>query len=351
MVAEYFARSKVMTTNCAETLFGGYEKEIKVSFEQRLEPDKRTLVSLKVERRGVSLCTDFLVDLTTCGVSTAEKVRSFFERYQHHQTTSLENLSMGAWLLDLSLTQDGMPFQGRQIEISKLLLLDMSHLGTQLAWEPPELLTPKQAIFEQLGQEYLISTGSAVLFEASKRLPHYPAIQRSYVQAAETLTFGLLELPGTSPALRRELGLFWLELRYHDTSATLRKYDPLIQCCSTDQRFCDILADTLKNRAKESRAKQSLDFYVVQCWIHHFFWGLLNADRIDLLHRDYRVSPAISERTIRRPIKELGLKDWFDFRQTYPEAPFGVTHFRPGEHGGEHGAYQIFIKRPDKFNF
>jgi len=340
-----------MTPDCAESLFSGYEKEIKVSFEQRQEPDHKTLICLTVERRGLSIHSDFLVDLTACGAATAEKVRSFFERYQHHQTTPLENLSMGAWLLDLSLTQDGMPFQGRPAEISKLLLLDTSHLGTQLAWEPLELLTPKQAIFEQLGQEYLISTGSAVLFQASKRLPHYPAIQQSYVQAAETLSFGLPEFPGTSPAERLELELFWLELRYHDTAATLRKYDSLIQRYSADQRFCGILADTIKNRAKENLAKQPLDFYLVECWIHHFFWGLSNTDRIDLLCRDYGVSPRISERTVRRVKKDLRLKDWSDFREAYPEPPFGVKHFRAGEHGGEQGMYQIFANRPDKYIF
>jgi hypothetical protein len=268
-------------------------------------------------------------------------VQSFFQRYSHHQTTALENLSIAAWLADLSLQQDGMPFQGRQIQVSKLLLLDMSHLGAQLGWGLPEL-TPKQAIFEQLGQEHLISTGSAVLFNDSKLMPHYPAVQRSYAQAAETLKFGLPEFPGVPE-------LFWLELRYHDISATLGKYEGLIQRHCADQRFNDILADTLKDRAKESRAKQPLDFFLVQFWMHHFFWGLSNVDRIDLLHRDYRVSPAISESTIRRAIKNLGLKDWSDFRGAYPEPPFGITHFRPGEHGGQHGAYQIFVKRPFKF--
>jgi hypothetical protein len=332
--------------------FGGYEKEIKVSFEQHQEADQKTLISLTVERRGVSMRTDFLVDITACDAPTAEKVHSFFQRYQHHQTTPLENLSIAAWLLDLFLQQEGTPLEGRPAEISKLLLLDMSHLETQtqFTWELPEL-TLKQTIFEQLGQEHLISTGSAILFNDSKRWPHYPEIQQSYAQAVETLTFGLPEFPATSPADRRELELFWLELRYHDTSATLRKYDPLIQRYSTDQRFCDIWADIIKNRAKENLAKQPLDFYLVECWIHHFFWGLSNTDRIHLLHADYGVSPNISERTVRRVKKGLRLKDWSDFRETYPEPPFGVTHFRAGEHGGEQGMYQIFANRPDKYIF
>ena len=337
-----------MTPDSTETLFGGREKEIKVSFEQHQEPDRKTLVSLTVERRGVTLRTDFLVDITACGASAAEKVHSFFQRYQHHQTTPLENLSIAAWLVELSLQQDGAPLQGRRTTISKLLLLDMSHLETWLTWEPPEL-TPKQAIFELLGQEHLISTGNAILFNDTKLWPHYPEIQPSYAQAAETLAFGLPEFPGTFPADRRELELFWLELRYHDIPTTLRKYDPLIQRYAGNERFGYILGDTIKNRTKENLTKQPLDFYLVECWIHHFFWGLSNAERIDLLHRDYGVSPNIGERTIRRAIKKLRLKDWSDFRDAYPEPPFGVTRFRKGEHGGEHGMCQIFVNRPAKF--
>jgi len=210
-------------------------------------------------------------------------------------------------------------------------------------------LTLKQTIFELLGQEHLIRTGTAILFDDSKRWPHYPEIQQSYAQAAETLTFGLPEFLGTSPAERRELELFSLELRFHDISAALRKYGPLIQRYSANQRFCDIWADIIKNRAKKNLAKQPLDFYLVECWIHHFFWGLSNTDRIHLLHADYGVSPNISERTVRRVKKDLRLKDWSDFREAYPEPPFGVKHFRAGEHGGEQGMYQIFVNRPDKF--
>jgi hypothetical protein len=335
-----------MTTDSSETLFGGREKEIKVSFEQHQEPDHKILISLTVERRGVTMRTDFLVDIIACGASAAENVQSFFQRYQHHQTTPLENLSIAAWLLDSSLQQEGTPPQTRRRTISKLLLLDMSHLETQLAWEVPELLTPKQAIFELLGQEHLISTGTAIIFNDSKRWPHYPEIQRSYAQAAETLAFGLPEFPGTSPALRRELEIFWLELRYHDISATLRKYDPLIQRYSNNERFGYILGDTIKSRTKENLTKQPLDFYLVECWIHHFFWGLSNAERIDLLHRDYGISPNIGERTIRRAIKKLRLKGWSDFRDAYPEPPFGVTRFRKGEYGGEHGTCQVFVNRP-----
>jgi hypothetical protein len=339
-----------MTPDFSETLFGGYEKEIKVSFEQHQESDQKTLVSLTVEGRGVTMRTDFLVDLTACGAPQTEKLHSFFQRYRHHQTRPLENLSIAAWLLELCMQQEGRPLQARHTAISKLLLLDMSHLETQtqLVWELPEL-TPKQMIFELLGQEHLIRTGTAILFNDSKLWPHYPEIQQSYAQAAETLKFGLPEFPGTSPAERRELELFWLELRCHDISGTLRKYNPLIERYSTNQRFCDILADTIKNKAKENLTKQPLDFYLVECWIHHLFWGLLNNDRIYLLNWCYGVSPNISENTIRRAIKKLGLKDWSDFREAYPKPPFAVTRVRPGEHGGEHGMYQIFVNRPPKF--
>jgi hypothetical protein len=321
--------------------------EIKVSIQQQQDPDqKKTLVFLTIERCGITMRTDFAVDIDACGASQAEKVHAFFQRHRQHQTKPLENLAITAWLLDLSLQQQGIPSQARRSTISKFLLLDMSHLTTQppLAWELSEL-TPKQMLLELLGQEHLISTGTAILFNDSKRWPYYPEIQQSYAQAVEILTFGLPEFPATFPTERWELELLWLELRYHDISATLRKYDGLIQRYAANPRFCAMLADTIGNKAKENLTSPTLDFYLVECWIHQFFWGLSNTDRIYLLHSVYGVSPNISENTIRRAIKNLGLKDWSDFREAYPEPPFKVKSFREGQQK----LYHIFVKRPPKF--
>ena len=146
------------------------------------------------------------------------------------------------------------------------------------------------------------------------------------------LDFGTPNLQPKSPAEAVQLESFFVELRYGDPALAFSKYVSLTQRRSED--FWNAVGKVLTNRKVPNNTESGLPYCLVFGWLHSFYWGLSNEDRLLLLHRVYRASPKISQRTIRRAIKSLkslGLKDWSDFRQTYLKPPFWVTLFREGQ--------------------
>jgi len=207
-----------------------------------------------------------------------------------------------------------------------------------------EPLSPEQSHFELAGQEFLIISGYGGLFNESKTLPHYPEIRQSWLEAMPRLNFGTPNLEMNSPAELAQLKLFFMELRHGDRALTLNKYASLIQLRSNDENFWSALTDTLDNRKIASNAEPSLSYYLVYGWLHSFFWGLSNTHRAWLLDTVYGVSPGISEDTIRKTARQIGLKDWSHFRHTYQKSPFVVKLVREGQHK----TCQILLRRPGR---
>ena len=209
-----------------------------------------------------------------------------------------------------------------------------------LRLEKSPRLSPKQACFEVAGQQFLIQTGHAAFFMESKKLRHYPEVQASWEGAVRVLDLGTPKLRTNSAAEQGHFELFFVELRHGDPASAFSKNVSLIQDRGED--FWNAVGRVLVTRQIPHNAKPPLSNYLVCGWLHSFFWGLSNEDRVLLLCRVYGVSTNISESTIRRAIKPLGLKDWSDFRQTYLRPPFSVTLFREREHE----MFQISLYRP-----
>jgi hypothetical protein len=204
----------------------------------------------------------------------------------------------------------------------------------------PSSLSPRQAHFELAGQQFLIQTGHAAFFMGSKTLPHYPEVQVSWEHAIPILDFGTPNLKTNSAVEQAQLELFFVELRHGDPALAFSKHESLTQHRSED--FWNAAGKVLIGRKIPNTTKLGLSYYLVCGWLHSLFWGLSNEDRVLLLNRVYGVSPNISERTIRRAIKFLGLKDWSDFRLTYLVPPFSVALFREGKQE----LVQISLNRP-----
>jgi hypothetical protein len=85
---------------------------------------------------------------------------------------------------------------------------------------------------------------------------------------------------------------------------------------------------TWRSALRESYGiNKPLDFYVVALWMHGFFWGMDDADRLLMLAGVYGID--VPEGAIRQTILALGLKGWEDFPDAYTRAPFSVELIDP----------------------
>jgi hypothetical protein len=191
-----------------------------------------------------------------------------------------------------------------------------SHYST----ESEQDLSPKEALFELTGQEDLIQSGYAGLFEESKTLPHYSEVHASWLETLESLNFGTPKISVSSVAEQRRTEQFFLELRHGDRAAAFRTHDSLLQARSNDEAFWKAVTDTLANRERPNNARSPLAFYLIHGWLYKFYWGMSNQHRELMLTRQYEIpvkSVAVGKKTIHR----LGLKGWSNFPQTYSAAP------------------------------
>jgi hypothetical protein len=192
-------------------------------------------------------------------------------------------------------------------------------------------LSPKEMLFEIRGQHFLIRTGHVGLFLQSQMLPHYSEVWDSWQVAIRALSFGTPQIATNSIAEKEQLEFFFMELRHGDPSLVFSKYNFLVSSRLADPDFQQAVAKTLLERQIPNNALPSLACYLVGSWLHSFFWGLSNLDRILLLHRIYGVTDLINIKTLKRAVSALRLKAWSHFRQTYPEPPFRVQLFREGQ--------------------
>jgi hypothetical protein len=188
---------------------------------------------------------------------------------------------------------------------------------------------PKQAYFELTGQQFLIQTGHVTFFKESKTLHHYPEVYASWKAAVGVVDLGTPKIKTNSTAEQGQLELFFIELRHGDPASAFGNNVSLIQ--NRDDNFWTAVGRVLVTRQIPCNAPPPLGYYLVCAWLHSFFWGLSNQDRLLLLSRVYGINN-VSERSIQRAINPLGLKDWSDFRSTYLRPPFAVKLFREKGH-------------------
>jgi hypothetical protein len=213
-------------------------------------------------------------------------------------------------------------------------------------------LSPKEALFELRGQNFLIESGFAPIFVQSTILPHYPEIRQSWLSAVEAFHFGTPNLKTASPALQAEAASFFCELRHGDRAVALNKHASLIQALSNDEALWKGVTDTLADRHKPDNTESSLTFRVIGVWLHGCFWAMSNEHRVLLLSRVYGTpvnSPSGNPvAALKKLIQRLKLKGWSNFPQTYPQAPIlAKVYHQPGQEP-EQDACEIFMRAGDK---
>src|SRR5262249_19418422 len=117
--------------------------------------------------------------------------------------------------------------------------------------QPAEFLplSPKEALFELRGQNFLIESGEAIVrvFLQSTTLAHYPEVRQSWLKAVEAFNFGMPALKTASPALQTQAASFFIELRHGDRALAFKKYAALVQTQTNDETFWKGVADILAN--------------------------------------------------------------------------------------------------------
>jgi hypothetical protein len=328
----------------------GSDDRVRVFFDAHYQVNKSFLFNLTVERLGTKSRIDFLVDLSSLDQSQAEKLVAVLTQSDNRQTTATEEVQIAARLLDLSLEQQGRLPKERNVIIKKLLLLDAPSFSLKNEHNVSELptLSPKEALLELAGQEFLIKSGHAVLFEESKSLPHYPEVRASWLGTIEALNFGTPKIPAASPAERAQIELFFLELGYGSPASAFTKHTSLLLARSDHQVFWKAVANTLDKRSKVDNPERSLDFYLIYGWLHSFFWAMSNAHRTLLLTRVYGI-PITSrsgdpEALLKKRVERLGLKGWSSFPQTYSEAPIIAKVYHQLGQEPEQDSCEIFMR-------
>jgi hypothetical protein len=210
------------------------------------------------------------------------------------------------------------------------------------------LLTPKEALFELRGQNFLIASGLARVFLQSMTLPHYPEIRQSWLKAVRALNFGTPKLKTASPDLQAEAELFFLELRHGDRALAFGKHASLIQALANDETFWKGVTDTLCNRRKPDNTESSLTFRLIGVWLHSCFWAMSNEHR-DLVLTSVYGTPINSPSgnsvvVLKKLIQRLKLKGWSNFPQTYSEAPILAKVYHPLGQDLEQGSCEIFMR-------
>jgi len=315
---------------------------IKVDCDWHYQRDKKVLFDFRVERQGRKAHVEVLIDLLTLDSKEAERLNWFLERQHKDQTSLTERARAIAFLLDLSLQQQRpSSTQGERNAEVRHLLLFKDTIRTQDNADPGQtFLSAKQTLFEDLGQNFINSTGQAVFFEDCKNLPHYQEIRESCLLPQEAFNFGTPAVPTASPAEQALAEMFFFELQHaQNPSAVLAKYDPLIQPHWHDQRWLDAIADVIKRRLKGDQSRP-LDFCLLGGWTHCGLWGLSNQDRNVVLDQVYGLKTTAE--ILRQHVRILKLRDWADFKNAYPSPPLEYVISQSSETGEK--SFQLSIR-------
>jgi hypothetical protein len=306
---------------------GSASDPIQINYDWHYQLDQTVLFVFWLERQGRKSRVEALVNPSAFDLNEAQRLNEVMRRWPH-QTSAIERVRTMAWLIGVSLKQQRpeSPQEERDAEVRRLLLFEDT-LQPQDNTDAEAPLSARESYFEWQGQNFLIRTKQAELFELAKQLPHYEEIQQRWWKLLPVLDFGLPRLSTDLESQQAEG--FFLELRHGDRSRVFSQYASLIQGHADDERFWSLVASVLESRFSAPDAGLSLPYHLACGWIHGFLWGLSNPDRELALSRFYGVKlRKLTPEAIKKAVQRIGWLDWTDFPDAYSVAPIKVIFER-----------------------
>jgi hypothetical protein len=198
------------------------------------------------------------------------------------------------------------------------------------------------AVFYDVAGERIIKESALYpLYERFQQLPHFAQVEKSWRDACALQHFGL-------PIGKRELTLeeeFFYHLGADDSSVVLgwdpgvvlSRYQKLItdRAKRGDFEFFKRIASARQRPRGRPKAKGLLYSFLLQSWLHAGLWLMTNDDRVKFIQHvlGFRILTAsgLPEERVMKAVQRLALLSWWDFPDTYPEAPVKVTVYRNNE--------------------
>jgi hypothetical protein len=297
--------------------------------------DGRLIFQVGLTRGDQQSGFDIGIDLDQLQQSELKRLQIIVARRQNRLSGSQEIYASVAWLLGIALTQEGLSKEERQAKIDALLLRDPK--------------SPKERLI-RLQKENCLAQVDTRFIEGAEELDCYNEVYRCWQRPVRQLNVGTPQLSITDVPLseQAEMQLFFMRLQHESVPDTFNRHRVLYDKWDTNQEFRDAVAAIFQKRHHPSQAKTDVDYYVLCCWLDHYFWLLSHKDRAVLL--EIYTGIEVSAEVIRKIIDKYGLKDWSDFQPKGTLAPcyVNVSYEYSADRQTKHKVFQILPRDSGK---
>jgi hypothetical protein len=316
-----------------ETLSPADEATISLDWLPELK-DGRLVFQVRLTRGDQSSAFDVGIDPARLQQSEFERLQTVLARRQNLLSGSQEIYTSIAWLLGIALTQEGLSKEERQAKIDALLLHNP--------------ISYKEQLIRRQKENFRARSGGHNFLEGAEDLDYYDEVYRSLQNAVYQLNVGTPQFPSADAREQAELEIFFLRLRHESVPDTFARHKVLYEKWDTNQEFLDAVAVTIQNRHHPSQSKIDVDYYVLCCWLDHYFWLLSNKDRAILL--EIYTGIEVSADVIRKITDKYGLKDWSDFQPKGTTAPcyVNISYEYSADRQTKHKVFQILPRDSGK---
>ena len=168
-------------------------------------------------------------------------------------------------------------------------------------------------------------------YEPFRQLPHIMEVEESWRAACALQYFGL-------PIDKRETTIeeeFFYELRVSDTA--LSQYSKLIakHAKRNDFEFFKRIVSAQKRPRGRPKAKGLLYSILLSGWLYAGLWLMTNDDRVKFIEHalgfPVETKSGLPDERVMKAVQRLGLLSWWDFPDTYLEAPVKYELYRNKE--------------------